>query len=311
MSEIIKPFTLNSAKKFNSKNAPKLIIGGIPPEAVELFPGLGEASSSDAFSSDVFKLQRHLGLDVDGKLGRSTWNAILKEYDRVDTESNYVVVGGRRLQLPESESYTVISYDELMSEESTCNISPLDLHSVGHFSARSRDISSIVMHWGGLDPEHLFAVMSSPDRKVSTHFGIGLVDDLPVVMQYLDMKHKAWHAGWANEGSIGIDICQQPTYKWIGHYQKKGYQVRRKDNPTNRGNVKIISLDPRIAEATNEFVRDLLHVLDLPFNEPDHHGLIDRADLGTSYSVVGHHHLAAKKWDIACWWDDIFNSDLS
>ncbi|MEC8306723.1 MAG: hypothetical protein VXZ72_02560, partial [Chlamydiota bacterium] len=127
---------------------------------------------------------------------------------------------------------------------------------------------------------------------------------------YLDLKHKSWHAGWANEGSIGVDICQQPTYKWIGHYQKKGYQVRRKDNPTNRGNVKIISLDPRIASATNSFVRDMMDVLDLPFNEPGHHGLIDKEDLGSKFSIVGHHHLASKKWDIACWWSDVFGRDL-
>lgn len=308
MSEDIKQFTLGRARKFNASNVPQLVVGGIPDDAICAYPGLGADPASDTFASAVFDLQRNLGLDRDGLFGRFTWNAILKEYDCVDVASNYVVHNGRRLQLPDSDSYTVVSYDEMASQGTTCNIDPLELHSVGHFSRRSGSIEGIIMHWGGLDPKHLHAVMSSPDRKVSTHFGIGLIDGQPVVMQYLDLVHKAWHAGFANEGTVGIDICQQPAYKWVGHYQKKGYQVRRKDNPTDRGNAKIISLDPRIAKATNDFVRDLLDVLDLPFDAPGHHGVVERADVGSRFTVLGHHHLVAKKWDIACWWDDIFSA---
>lgn len=311
MSDELKQFTLRNAKKFNIKNVPKLVsFGGIPEDAVLDYPGLGGAAGSDEFSTAVFDLQRDLGLSSDGMFGRSTWNMILKNYDTVDVESNYVVLGGRRLPLPNRGSYTVISYDELISDEGTCGIKPLDLHPVGHFSARKKDIGGVIMHWGGLDPKHLHAVMSSPDRKVSTHFGIGLLNDTPVVMQYLDLKHKAWHAGFGNEGTIGVDICQQPTYKWVGHYQKNGYDVRRKDNPTNRGNVKIISLDPRIAEATNDFVRDLLDAFGLPFNPPDHHDVIHKDSLCRDYTLVGHHHLVSKKWDIACWWSDIFDQGV-
>lgn len=309
MSEDIKQFTLGRARKFNASNVPKLVVGGIPKDAVCAYPGLGDDPASDSFASAVFSIQRSLNLDCDGLFGRSTWHAILSEYDNVDVASNYVVHNGRRIQLPDSDTYTVIAYDEMASEEATCGIKPLELHSVGHFSRRSEDISGVVMHWGGLDPIHLHAVMSSPDRKVSTHFGIGLVNGEPIVMQYLDLAHKAWHAGFANEGTIGIDVCQQPAYKWVGHYQKKGYNVRRKDNPTDRGNAKIISLDPRIAAATNEFVRDLLNAIGLPFTEPQHHGVISKDALGRLYTVVGHHHLVDKKWDIACWWDDIFNTD--
>ena len=277
--------------------------------AVDAYPGLGQPYPSDAFSSAVFKIQRDLGQLEDGKLGRGTWNAILSEYDTICTESDYIVYGGRRLSLPDRETYKVVAFDEL---EDYMNIEfeirPLDLHSEGHFSKRKGPIDKVIMHWGGLDPAHLHAVMASPDRAVSTHFGIGIIDDVPVVMQYLDLKHKAWHAGWGNSGSVGIDICQQPSYKWIGHYQKKGYDVKRKDNPTDRGNRKIISLDPRIADATRDFVLDLMDALDLRHSVPSSHGVVDKQDvLNGRYSLLGHHHLVGKKWDIACWWEDIFN----
>ena len=308
-NETLKQHTLNDAKRFNSRNVPKLIVGPIPMLAVDAYPGLGSDVSSDQFSSAVFKIQKDLGLMEDGKLGKGTWTAILAEYDTVVTSSDYVVYGSRRLQLPNRDTYRVISFDEMATYMgSEGEIKPLDLHTEGHFSSRKGPVDKVIMHWGGLDPEHLHRVMSSPDRAVSTHFGIGLLKGVPVVMQYLDLKHKAWHAGWGNTGSIGVDICQQPSYKWIGHYQKNGYKVSRKDNPTNRGNRKILSLEPRIAEATRDFVEDLMEVLSLRLNIPDSHGVVSKEDVTSGYySLLGHHHLVGKKWDIACWWDDIFN----
>ena len=307
-NETLKQHTLSDAKRFNSRNADKLIVGNIPTLAVDAYPGLGQPYTSDKFSSAVFKIQRDLGLMEDGKLGKGTWGAILQEYDTVDTSSDYIVFGGRRIELPNRSTYKVIAFDEMVDYVgSNGDIEPLDLHSEGHFSRRKTSIDKVIMHWGGLDPKHLHAVMSSPDRAVSTHFGIGLLDGVPVVMQYLDLKHKAWHSGWGNEGSIGIDICQQPSYKWIGHYQKNGYSVKRKDNPTDRGNRKIVSLEPRIAEATRDFVLDLMDALGLRLISPPNHGVLNKEDIQDGrYTALGHHHLVGKKWDIACWWDDIF-----
>jgi hypothetical protein len=307
-NETLKQHTLSDAKRFNSRNAGKLIISKIPALAVDAYPGLGHPYYSDKFSSAVFSVQRDLGLMEDGKLGRGTWGAILQEYDTVDVTSDYIVFGGRRISLPDRDTYRVVAFDGMVDYVGIDGeIEPLDLHQEGHFSRRKTPIDKVIMHWGGLDPKHLHAVMSSPDRAVSTHFGIGLLDGEPVVIQYLDLKHKAWHAGWGNEGSVGIDICQQPTYKWVGHYQKRGYSVKRKDNPTDRGNRKILSLEPRIAEATRDFVIDLMEALGLRCISPDTHGVLDKGDIQNGvYTLVGHHHLVGKKWDIACWWGDIF-----
>ena len=306
-NETMNQHTLHSAVEFNKRNAHKLVVGTVPQQAIDEYPGLGECFSSDRFSHSVFQLQKDLGLMVDGKLGKQTWGAVLSKYDEVPTSSHYVVHSGRRIKLPVRESYRVICFDELQSQDISSGITPLDLHPEGNFSKRRKGIDKVIMHWGGLNPKHLYNVMSSPDRSVSTHFGIGLIEGEPVVVQYLDIKHKAWHAGFGNEGSIGVDICQQPSYKWIGYYQKEGYLVKKEDNPTNRGNKNIISLDPRIAEATRDFVSDLLTAMGLAHDTPLSHGVLAREEVEEGeFTLMGHHHLVSKKWDIACWWSSIF-----
>jgi hypothetical protein len=226
-------------------------------------------------------------------MGPQTYIRVLKQFEPVHNDSPYVVFAQRRISLGDVD-YKVVNYDQPDG---------YDLHPAGYFSPRRMDADTLVMHWGGFNPKSLYHVMSGP-RKVSTHFGISLDSEgQAVVYQYLDLQHKAWHAGPDNEGSIGIDVCQQPVFKHIAYYQKRGYRVRRGHNPTNRGNKNIITLDPRIADVTNKFVHDLARVIDIPLVAPNNHDVLDDP---TGYSLVGHHHLSANKWDIACWWNDIF-----
>jgi hypothetical protein len=161
------------------------------------------------------------------------------------------------------------------------------------------------MHWGGLNPHNLYNVMNAT-RPVSTHFGIGLDEgNQPTVYQYLDIKHKAWHAGSENDGSIGIDICQQPVVKHADYYKKAGYRVRTEVNKTGRGNDRVLSLDPRIAAAAAEFVPELARQLGIELRAPSTHNALPE-DVLRTYSLIGHHHITLNKWDIACWWSTIF-----
>lgn len=303
MSEVIRQFTKKAAQKYNKATVPSLTLNyPMPCGLTGEYPGLLLPVDSGEFAEATFRLQDALGLESDGKFGPGTWKAALEAYDLVLDVENYVVFNGRRIILPKTEAYTVINYDQEKDK-----IKPLELHSVGHFGPRGdMSLKQIVLHWGGLDPVHLHRVMSNPSRKVSTHFGIGFIGDdhTPVIFQYMDIVHKAYHAGVFNEGSIGIDICQQPSYKWIGEYQKRGYDVTKKENKTGRGNKNIITLDPIIAEATREFVYHLCDALNIPKKMPKSHDVIsgDHHDFG----IVGHHHLSDRKWDIACWWSDIF-----
>tara|TARA_B100000214_G_scaffold366226_1_gene334921 strand:+ start:3080 stop:4003 length:924 start_codon:yes stop_codon:yes gene_type:complete len=296
MSDTISTFTNQSAKRYNKRFAGITTMPGIPDIIKDAYPGINQLPETFEFAEAVFRIQRDLGLQSDGCLGPATYRAILEEYDPVLPAENYIVFGQRRIALDglSGKSYYTLNFDQADG---------LDLHPAGHFSSRSIAPDTVIMHWGGFNPKSLYNVMSGP-RKVSTHFGIGLDSaGQPYVVQYLDLKHKAWHAGSDNEGSIGIDICQQPVYKHIGRYQKEGYVVKKMKNPTTRGNRNVISLDPRIAQATRDFVLDLANVLDLRLKSPKTHELLDNP---RDYTLVGHHHLSGRKWDIACWWNTVF-----
>ena len=307
--------TRTSAMNYNLKASTSVGWGGIIPQAaINDFPGLSSDPASEAFSIAVEGLQEKLygaGSQVDGKLGRGTWSAVLKKYENVDDAQPFWTYNDRRVNVMLESPVDTVNFDQAGG---------LDLHRFGHFSSRKGvKPTFIVVHWGGLDPHHCYRVFSSPDRQVSSHAGIGLSPEgSPTIYQYLDLHHKSWHAGWANSYSVGIDICQQPSLRWKDHYLKNGYDVSEIDNPTDRGDSKVLSLDPRVAQATREAVKSLCEVLDIPYQFPCgsdgqsysgdvYHGVVDKSYLQNSFTgVIGHHHITQKKWDCACWWDVIF-----
>lgn len=312
MSSTVKR-TVKGACGYNAK-ASKSIWGNAlhsVPGLLEDHPGLRHDPSSVDFSTAVKGLQRQLfgsGASCDGMMGRGTWAQVLKCYDRVDDGANYWVMNDRRVAV--DSNAVIVNYDQEGG---------LDLHKYGHFSSRGgAKIQHIVVHWGGLDPHHCHRVFSNPDRKVSSHAGIGIDpnDGLPKVYQYLDLNHKAWHAGPANTLSVGIDICQQPGLKWLSHYERNGYRVDVIDNPTDRGPNRVLSLDPTVAEAARAAIKSLCDVLNIPMRSPRgpdglsetgevFHGVMGKRELGRFEGVIGHHHIVQKKWDCACWWTDI------
>tara|TARA_R110002110_G_scaffold92555_17_gene241515 strand:- start:1973 stop:2884 length:912 start_codon:yes stop_codon:yes gene_type:complete len=294
--------TIKNAVPFNKRNIPALFSGAksLPRHlniAVADDALFDRVCGSDSFARAVMNLQTKLGLFEDGKFGRLTLSALLRAADRITLDEDFIVFEGQRYRI-DAEGYKVQTFDHAAG---------LDLHRRGHFSKRKKPISRIIMHWGGLNPKHFHAVAMSPVRKISSHFAIGYNDtDDVVVYQLLDLTHKAWHAGKYNEGSIGIDICQQAAMKWRKYYKKEPYDVEVIDNPSKHGPKRVLSLDPKIAAATRDFVSQLIGIVSGIDEEP-----IVRADQSIEaypYSpVVGHHHLARHKWDIAPWWDSLFH----
>jgi hypothetical protein len=242
-------------------------------------------------------VQKDLGFEEherDGKLGWQTYSALLSTLDPRSKE--YVVMNGNRVPFSITGSYRLVTFDE---------VEGLDLHHFGNFSQRKEELSAVCLHWGGLNAQHCYNVFASGSRAVSSHFLIGLVDEEVIVYQVLDLKHKAWHGGWVNDSTIGVDVCQSPTTSWLDHYQARGYEVEIVKNPTSRGPRKVISLDPRLADAAGYFVEDLLQALGMEFIAPEDHSVLDRSEV-KDYTVFGHHHVNERKYDIAPWWDDIF-----
>ena len=134
-----------------------------------------------------------------------------------------------------------------------------------------------------------------------------------VVYQLLDLSHKAWHAGHSNDGSIGIDICQQAEKRWRKYYQEdRKYDVSLIDNPSSRGPRRVLSLDPEIEHATRDFLHQLLYTAEA-FTDIDANAAVIGADDALSdvsdSPIIGHHHLKKTKWDIAPWWDLIMFGD--
>ena len=283
-------------------------------------PVAGSQGQKELFAQATHSFQEDQGFgpgDIDGKLGPHTWETINKIYtDPVGDGDRYYIYKNKRHKAPgESDAVATIPYDQ--PEEG------MDLHKWGHFSSRNgQKPRLLVIHWGGIDPGHLYRVFSTPDRKVSSHGGIGQ----GTFYQFLDFDHSAWHAGYVNRYSIGIDICQQPTTNWYDYYKSRGYDLSKTTNTAKRpdgnlvGNRNILSLDPKIVKATRQVVFDICKTFDIPIRAPRGsdglqdtgdvwHGVFPRSvmDGGTFEGVVGHHHLSSQKWDMACWWGAIFD----
>jgi hypothetical protein len=306
-----------SACSYNQKASISVGWGGkIPEGAVSAYPGFSADPSSNDFALAVEAFQEHTygaGALVDGKMGRGTWTALLKKFDRVDDTQPFWTINDRRVNVDVESPVEIVNFDQPGG---------LDLHRFGHFSSRKNiKPTFIVVHWGGLDPHHCHRIFSSPDREVSSHAGIGLSPEgVPTIYQYLDLNHKSWHGGWANTYSVGIDICQQPSLKWKDHSVKKGYTISEMDNDTGRGDSRVLTLDPNVALAVREAVKSLCKVLDIPYQFPCgadgqsysgsyYHGVVDKDYLSNSFTgVIGHHHITQKKWDCACWWETLFGA---
>lgn len=296
MSELISQLDLKRAARYNAKQSYTLT-----PDILTSYPALTHPKQSTQFAEAVLFVQKDIGLHTyqqDAKLGRQTYQAIIQHLR--GQYSEYVLLNEQKIQMPKSNHYSLITYDEPNG---------LDLHRYGNFSRRKKDISQLCLHWGGLNPKHCYNVFASNSRKVSSHFLIGLNKELqPIIYQVLDLKHKAWHAGKFNEKSIGIDICQQPTTKWKQYYDENGYQLNTIQNKTNRGPKNILELHPLIIKATQEFITHLANALNINPSISNNPNLYNpNAILNGTYNIYCHSMVSNRKWDIAPYWNDIFN----
>lgn len=292
MSDSVQTFNLDRAIAYNARTT-----STIPSYVLSRYPRLAAPKSSEEFAWATLGAQSDLSFeehDRDGKLGAGTRAALLRMCKPV-TE-NYVVLDGERIPIKASH-YKVIAFD---SSDST----RMDLHPRGHWSSRRSEPTALMLHWGGIDAQHCFNVFNG-DRKVSSHFLIGLVDSEVIIYQTLDIAKKAWHCGKHNDWTVGIDICQQPTPRWYTLYKDRGYDVQHMENPTNRGPQKLITLDPRLVKATREFVEDLLRALNIQHIAPSSFP----PDDPKGYTVLSHAHVSKSKFDIAPWWSMIFDEE--
>lgn len=292
MSENHRPFSLDAAKHYNSKQ--DYVLTSAITDAI---PDLALRKDGERFATAVYKYQCDNDLLADGMMGRGTYTHLLRAYSPVDSE--YIIYNSCRIPVPKREEYKLITFDE---------VGGLDLHRFGNFSTRFDAPTAVCVHWGGLNAKHCYNVFASRTRKVSSHFLIGLEDGEAVIYQVLDAQHKAWHGGKVNDFTIGIDICQQATTSWADHYEKEGYNLSIIKNPTSRGERRVLSLHPKLRVAAAVFLSDLFDALDLDLvPAPDADGIhLDEIEAG-DITLFGHSHVNRRKWDIAPYWDEIVN----
>lgn len=308
MSDLLS-LTDAAAIRFNARAAYDLNwYGRIPHAAIQAYPGLGydpvlgAPDEQQMFADAIFEFQYDAGYDAweqDKMLGLQTWQDLLKRFAPVATVMDYIIHAKQRVSFP-ADRYELLTWD---------NEGGLDLHRDGGWQKKKgRKIDYIVIHWGGINATSCRNALAN--RDLSSHFGV----DRGTVYQWLDTAYVAWHGGrLVNSNSIAIDICQHPATSMLKHY-KKGYQgVGVAPNRTKRGNRKILTLDERTALSARELVLNLCAEFDVPMRAPRNadgsvnHGVI-AAEMkkGAFRGVVAHHHFSAQKWDIACWWDQIF-----
>jgi len=314
MSDLIPyGFNLESAVDYNERKADDIgWYGNIPEAAIANHPCFahdavgGSKPEKERFALEVLAFQKQSFSDTgehDGKFGQATWLKMQQRYANVPDDASYIMWDGLRKPTPDAK---VISYED---DEG------YDLHPAGNFSKRKSGIRLIVIHWGGSTVQGLYNYFKNPDRDLSTHFGIGPEGNF----QFLDIKHRAWHAGYVNDFAIGIDICQQPTRDYYDYYLNKGYDIEETENQTDRGRSEILSLEPRIATHLRTLVFELCRITGVPARAPRghvgmeedgpvFHGLFypDILKEGRFKGVVGHHHVSETKWDMACWWEAVF-----
>jgi len=314
MSDIIPyGFDLDSAIDYNERKAQDIgWYGDIPADAISDHPCFvhdaveGSRPEKERFALEVLAFQKVAFSDSgehDGKFGQGTWTEMQKRYNNIPDEARYVVWNNIRHLTPPAE---VISFEDENG---------YDLHPAGNFSKRKTDIRLIVIHWGGSTVRGLYKYFNDPDRDLSTHFGIGPDGSF----QMLDLRHRAWHAGFVNDYAIGVDICQQPTRDYYDYYVDKGYDIEETLNQTDRGRSEIISLEPQTAAHLRELIPELCRITGVPLKAPrGPDGLSDEGDIwhgtfsedelddGVFTGVVGHHHVKSSKWDMACWWESVF-----
>ena len=179
---------------------------------------------------------------------------------------------------------------------------------------RKKDPESICVHWGGLNSRHCYNVFNmARGRHVSSHFLLGYnhKQQKLEVLQCLDTGLAAYHAGKFNKQSIGIDICMHPDTKYWDKtqlwYPDASLQVCKIPDDRVKGR-KLVMIGDEFAGFCQEFLvalREATGLQDKPVcKDNEVYAVSDAA----KFSIVGHHNVSAKKWDVIPWAEKLYHN---
>ena len=109
--------------------------------------------------------------------------------------------------------------------------------------------------------------------------------------------------------SIGIDICMHPdtkywekTQKW---YPDASLQVCKIPDSRVKGR-KIVMIGDDFAEFCEEFLQSLREAVDLQDKPVCKDNEVYSVKDASQFSIVGHHNISAKKWDVIPWAEKLY-----
>lgn len=228
-------------------------------------------------------------------------SSVASESVLADDFDDVMIIDGAEKPIATKGLFRLVDY----TEEPAFN-----LESTNKFNNRSTPIKRVILHHGGYDPYHLAQVFQG-GREASTHFGIGYDKDGSVIVaQYMDPKHQAWHAGYFNKGSVGVDFAFIPTAENASRY---GWPVV----PTQSNRIstpsEVLEVPDEILDAAAQFLRELHRVLGLDMRmNLDNDALVtsyeelENSELGDA-TVIGHHNVKNGRWDVFYLWDRLLD----
>lgn len=237
-------------------------------------------------------IQEQCGVKADGIFGKNTKRAYEEKYGQfIRLGDKLIDVNSLGVKVYHGNCLYKNSYGEQM------------------WSERKNDPDVICVHWGGLSTDHCYNVFeNTKGRHVSSHLGIGRNKHGEIeIQQWLNLQLKAWHGGKINTRSIGIDICQHPSTKYYERTKKIGYDVHIVDNHSfPRCPNKLVSIDEEVAAVAEGLIKLLrvhMNIADKPICKD--YEVYTASEAG-KFSVVGHHNISAKKWDVIPWAEKLY-----
>jgi len=226
----------------------------------------------------------HGGLTVDGILGPKTWEAIQgRTWDPPARE--YLIAGGERIPV----SFPVVTWLE-----------PGGLSFYGRKGWRRRRdpsgkrVNLFVLHWDGCTSSHqCFHVLL--DRGLSVQL---MLDGDGTVYQALDLAEaRAWHAGNANDRSIGVEI-QNPVRLHRNKWQKPPRPVITEGRVHRRGSYEHLDFYEIQKQRAVELAEVLCEHFGIPRVLPtDGSSVTNRLAPSHFRGVCGHYHVSKNKPD--------------
>lgn len=226
----------------------------------------------------------HGGLTVDGVLGPKTLAAI-----RGDTWTHpivdHIIIDGKKELVP----FPVVTWEE-----------PSGMSFIHQDGWRRRKdptgkrINLLVIHWDACKSSHqCFHVLMT--RNLSVHF---MIDGDGTVYQALDLaRARAWHAGAANDRSIGVEV-QNPVLPALNHTQDPTRVLIKENRVHGSGMWGYLDFYDIQKNRVAQVAEKMCDLFKIPRVLPMRGGSVSRYLAPPRYrGVCGHFHLSKKKRD--------------